>query len=301
MPVRSATARASARDRSPVVRYGVNRPSTFSRPSAAAASAATTALSTPPETPRTRRRCPVFRVSSRRNEISIFATSASSIRSGVRSPGTTPIAPRSGSLCGPITCSISGSAGRLAPGGWYSLRPAEPGLARLHLLNLRLRRETRPGRVVLAPPGRAGPRSASLAQSPDRSASLGDADAEPFRKDPEGEVRSLVPEQRIAHALERDELRVELGHEQLLVEFRGPGRDRPVGGDDLGATPERDPVLMADAVREDDVHGEVLRVEAIHEPARRGGAEITALCDAASGTRGGGEDHVRPERRVQVG
>jgi len=51
MPRARATSRASVFDRPAVVRYGVNRPRTLSGPRASAASAATTALSTPPETP----------------------------------------------------------------------------------------------------------------------------------------------------------------------------------------------------------------------------------------------------------
>ena len=71
----------------------MNRPSTFSAPSASVASAAATALSTPPETPTTARRRRAFAVSSRMNRMSIFRTRTSSIRRGEGSFGSGRITP----------------------------------------------------------------------------------------------------------------------------------------------------------------------------------------------------------------
>src|SRR5207248_11566846 len=58
----------------------------------------------------------------------------------------------------------------------------------------------------------------------------------------------------------------------------------PVRRDDIRSTPERDAVLVSAAIHVDDIHGEIRRVEAIHEPARLRGPEIAALGDAAART-----------------
>src|SRR5713101_238883 len=84
---------AWSRDSPDEMRYGVNNPSTLSGPSASAASATVTALSTPPETPTTARRRRAFAISSRMNSTSILRTRTSSIRSGDGSFGSGRITP----------------------------------------------------------------------------------------------------------------------------------------------------------------------------------------------------------------
>src|SRR3989441_1637218 len=88
-----ARAFACARDSALECRYGVNRPSTFSGPSASPASATVTALSTPPDTPTTARLRPAFMVSSRMKRTSILRTRTSSIRRGDGSFGSGRITP----------------------------------------------------------------------------------------------------------------------------------------------------------------------------------------------------------------
>src|SRR2546423_1546531 len=117
---------------------------------------------------------------------------------------------------------------------------------------------------------------------------------------PQHDILALVPEQRVARALAGDELRVDLAEEKVLVELGGARRDRAIGRDDLGPAPERDPVLVADAIHVHDVQGQVRGVEAIHEPARLVGRDIAALGDAAARTRGGSEHDGGAGRRIEV-
>src|SRR5438477_5044948 len=115
------------------------------------------------------------------------------------------------------------------------------------------------------------------------------------------DVLALVAEQRVARALAGDEIRIDLPNKQVLVELRGARGYGPVGGHDLRSTPERDPIFVPDTIHIDDIHREVRRVEAIHEPARFSGAEVAPFGDAAAracrrsahARRGGG--------RVEVG
>src|SRR5258706_12585538 len=57
---------------------------------------------------------------------------------------------------------------------------------------------------------------------------------------------------------------------------------------------------MPDPVCEEDVQGQVLRVEAIHEPARLRRTEVAALGDTATGTRRRRQDDGRAGRRVHI-
>src|SRR5438477_260313 len=114
------------------------------------------------------------------------------------------------------------------------------------------------------------------------------------------DVLALVAQQRIARALAGDELGIDLTDEQVLVELGGARGDGAVGRDDLRSAPERDPVLVADAIDVDDVERQVRRVEAVHDKARFGGTEAPAPSDAASRARGRSEDDGRAGRRVQV-
>src|SRR6266850_3665492 len=194
------------------------------------ASAAVTALSTPPETPTTARRSRAFAISSRMKRTSILRTSTSSIRSGDGSFGSGLITP-----------------------------------VRANALVTAVERETE---------------------------TAGDV-----AKD---DVLALVPQEWVTCALAGDELRIDLADEQLFVELGRARGNRAVGRDDLRTAPERDPVLVADAIHVHDVHGEIGRVEAIHEPTRLRGAEVAALGDAAARARGWSEDDRRPRRRVEV-
>src|SRR5205809_615358 len=83
----------------------------------------------------------------------------------------------------------------------------------------------------------------------------------------EHHVGTLVGDERVAVALASDERGIDVGDKQLLLEVRRARHHRAVGSDDLAPAPERDAVLVRDAVREDDVQREVLRVEPVHEPA----------------------------------
>src|SRR5438309_332462 len=113
-------------------------------------------------------------------------------------------------------------------------------------------------------------------------------------------VVALVAQQRIARALARDEVGIDLADEEVLVELGGARNDGPVGCDHLGSSPERNAVLVADAIDIDEVHGQVLRVEAVHEPTRLGGAEVAALGDAATRARRRTKDDRRAGRGVEV-
>src|SRR5688500_10907025 len=114
------------------------------------------------------------------------------------------------------------------------------------------------------------------------------------------EVLALVADERVTLALAREERGVDLRDEQLLLELLRARGDRAVRRDHLRAAPEADPVLVPDAVREDDVERQVLRVEAVHQAARVRGAEVAALGDAAAGAVRGREDDRRARGRVQV-
>src|SRR5437867_3467114 len=225
-----ARAFACARDSALEWRYGVNRPSTFSGPSASLASATVTALSTPPETPTTARRRRAFVVSSRIKRTSILRTRTSSIRRGDGSFGS--------------------------------------------------------GRIT---PVRARPLVTAVERQPETTGDVSKDD-----------VLALVAEQRVARALAGDEIRIDLPNEQMLVELRGARGHGPVGGHDLRSAPERDPILVPDTIHIDDIHREVRRVEAVHEPARFGGAEVAPFGDAAAGTCRRSEHDRRARRRVEV-
>src|SRR5207249_9487791 len=114
------------------------------------------------------------------------------------------------------------------------------------------------------------------------------------------DVLALVAEQRVARALAGNEIWVDLPNEQMLVELRGARGYSPVGGHDLRSTPERDPIFVPDTIHIDDIHREVRRVEAVHEPARFGGAEVAPFGDAAAGTCRRSEHDRRARRRVDV-
>src|SRR5438552_8227244 len=114
------------------------------------------------------------------------------------------------------------------------------------------------------------------------------------------DVLALVAEQRVARALAGDEIRIDLPNEQMLVELRGARGHGPVGGHDLRSAPERDPILVPDTIHVDDIHREVRRVEAVHEPARFGGAEVAPFGDAAAGTCRRSEHDRRARRGVEV-
>src|SRR5205807_10151721 len=146
------TSCAWARESGDEIRYGVKSPSTFSGPSASAASAAVTALSTPPDTPTTARRRRALFVSCRMKSTSIFRTSTSSIRRGDGSFGS----------------------GRITPARASALVTAVEG-------------QTETASDV-----------------------------------PQHDVLALVAEQRVACALARDELGIDLPDEQILVKFRSP-------------------------------------------------------------------------------
>src|SRR6185503_400459 len=115
------------------------------------------------------------------------------------------------------------------------------------------------------------------------------------------EVGALVANERVAVALASYEIGVDLGDEKMLLELRRARDHGAVGRNDLGATPERDPVLMAHAIGEDDVERQVLRVETIHQPARLGGAQVAAFGNAASGARRRRQNDGRAGRGVHVG
>src|SRR6266508_706597 len=157
-----------------------------------------------------------------------------------------------------------------------------------------------PGDARTWPSPRAGTRRASSARAPRRCAAVTDRwgragsrrwvsrssirELRLGRREPCAlpemtlhEVGSLVADERITVALARDQIRVQLGDEELLLELGRAGDDRAVRRDDLGTAPERDAVLMADAVREEHVHGQVLRVEPVHQTARLRRAEIAAF------------------------
>src|SRR5207302_391868 len=76
----------------------------------------------------------------------------------------------------------------------------------------------------------------------------------------------------------------------------GSGRITPVRARVLVTALER----KADAIDVDEVHGQVLRVEAVHEPTRLGGAEVAALGDAAARARRRTKDDRRAGRGVEV-
>src|SRR2546430_3876209 len=113
------------------------------------------------------------------------------------------------------------------------------------------------------------------------------------------DVLALIAEQRVARALAGDEIRIDLPNEQMLVELRGARGHGPVGGHDLRSTPERDPIFVPDTIHIDDIHREVRRVEAVHEAARFGGAEVAPFGGAAAGTCRRSEHDRRARCRVE--
>src|SRR5262245_6852763 len=132
---------------------------TFFGPIASVASAATAALSIPPDTATTTRVWPDFAVSSRRNATSIRWTSASSMRSGERSFGS-----------------------------------------------------------GLSEPSRSGASATSVA-SRTSSRSVLHRHAAGAHELRDEQIGTLVADDRVAVALPEDEIGVDVGHEQLLLEL----------------------------------------------------------------------------------
>src|SRR5206468_10551918 len=114
------------------------------------------------------------------------------------------------------------------------------------------------------------------------------------------EVGALVADERVAVALARHEIWIDLRDKKMFFELRSARDDGAVGRDDLGAAPEGDTVLVPHAVREKDIERQVLRVETVHQPARLRGAEVAALGDAAARARCRRQHHRRAGRGVGV-